>query len=130
MNLFAILAFFWPRMTLKRFEKAYRDAVSKHGEQNALIIATSMKSTCVALGLRYVADVQADKQQAKALAKIDKLSVKSTKAAEELARRQAELEQQLEEQRVRTGTKLSEAAAKQREHQDRIAAINNIKHIL
>ena len=33
MTFLQILSFFWPRMTLARFEKAYRAAVVKHGEE-------------------------------------------------------------------------------------------------
>ena len=90
MTLIQFISFFWPRMTLARFEVAYKDALSKYGDKNAQIIATAMKSTCQALGLRYTADQEAkdiiaEKQKlatdieqdiAKAGEKVNKLTTK------------------------------------------------------
>lgn len=62
----SMLTFLRPRMTLRRFESAYKVALTKHGPKNAEVIATAMKVTTEALGLEFTAPKEAKNELEKA----------------------------------------------------------------
>ena len=125
-----ILSFFWPRMTLARFEKAYRAAVVKHGEKNAQVVAGTMKATCEALGLRYVADKQAQEELEKANAEAVRLETENIEAASALAKEVTKMEQEIRAMQDAHAKETGEVRNVIAKHSHRAKQIKNLQSIL
>jgi len=123
------LSYLLPKMTLERFEAAYRALVSKHGQKNADLIAASMKATTEALGLQFAAPAQAEKEIKKHQDKLNELiSVAATtlETAEQAAR---ELEEKARTKRINAKAAAQAMEAEKTSHASRIQAINEISKI-
>lgn len=123
------ISYLLPKMTLERFEAAYRALVARHGQKNADLIAASMKATTEALGLQFAAPVQAEKEIKKSQEKVNELKTVGTTTLETAERAARELE---EKARAKRNTAKAAAQAMEAEIASlntRIQSINEISKL-
>ena len=130
MTLIQFISFFWPRMTLARFEKAYSDALAKYGDKNAQIIATAMKSTCQALGLRYTADQEAKAEISKKQTLATEIEQDITKLAEKANKQAIKLQDKIYYIRKESDDLAKDARNDIAKHVHRVEQIKAIQSVL
>ena len=123
------LSYLLPKMTLERFEAAYRALVSKHGQKNADLIAASMKATTEALGLQFSAPAQAEKEIKKHQDKLNELTLVAATTLESAERAAYELEEKARAKRTGAKAVAQAMLAEKETHASRIQAINEISKI-